>query len=547
MGLSLQNNKQRHIATSNYPLSRALARRLMHYFNTFRLVVSLVILVVLFSSFNLGVAAELLTIAKSTAIVYLVDSILMIVLLNRNPEQPQVLAQFAFITDILVTGFLIYSLDSLANGTGLLLIFWCSAAALILPRKFAISLAAVSAIFILSLTGWHVFYGDGDVGRWLASGIYATTFLLGALTFSALAGWNQQYELLARQHRVDLGNLEQVNEIIIRRMRTGVLVVDANDEIRLMNESAWFLLGSPNTQDKKITDMAPVLMKLLRSWRSGRDVPDEPVALNPGHSPVIPQFIPIPGTKIQATLIFLQDTAKLSRQASSIATDTLAKLSGSIAHEIRNPLAAIVNAGELLQESDSSDEGNNRLLDIISNQSERINNIIENIFQLSRQQRSRAEVIVINSELKSLVAEYTKMMPDCCLNINLQLPPTSVYGLFDRTQFQQVIHQLLENATTHAKSAGDMVDVIVALDVQRGTGKPIVDIQDNGPGIEEGILADIFEPFYSTHKQGSGLGLYIVHQLCAINQAEISAISHQGRGALFRIILPGSSRNREEY
>ncbi len=546
MGLSLQNTKQRHIATSNYPLSRSLARRLMLYFNAFRLVIALVILFVLFFGSYQSTASELFNIAKSTAIVYLVDSILMIVLLNRNPEQPHILAQFAFITDVLITGVLIYTLDSLANGTGLLLIFWCSAAALVLSRKFAIILASASALFVLGFTGWYVLYGDGDANRWLVAGIYATTFMLGALTFSALARWNQQYELLARQHRVDLGNLEQVNEIIIRRMRAGVLVIDANDEVRLMNESAWFLLGSPNTTDHKITEIAPELMKLLRAWRSGRDVPDEPVALTLGHSPVIPSFITIPGTKIQATLVFLQDTAKLSRQASTIATDTLAKLSGSIAHEIRNPLAAIVNAGELLQESTTLSEGNRRLLDIISNQSERINNIIENIFQLSRQQRSRAEVLLLNSELQTLVTEYKKMMPDSGLNIRLELPMTPVYGLFDRSQFQQVIHQLLENATTHAKTAEAMIDVIIGLNVQLGTGKPIVDVQDNGVGIDEAIIADIFEPFYSTHKQGSGLGLYITQQLCAINQTEISAISQHQSGALFRMILPAAARNRDE-
>ncbi len=542
---SLDNTTQRHWNLSNYPSSRALARRVMVYFNIFRFIVASVILFLVFSGTAQIVQAELLNLARSTALVYFADSLLMIVLLSRNPEQPHMLGRFAFIVDIVVAMILIYTLNSLSIGTGMLLVFWCCAAAVILPRGFAFTLAAASSIFIIAFTAWGMLYSDGVTHDLLTAGIYAASCFFGALIFSALARWNQQYELLAEQNVVDLRNMEQINEIVIRRMRTGVVVVDHAGEIRLMNESAWFLLGSPDSANTNLSAVAPRLMKLLRRWHTGKKVTDEPESLVPGHSPVIPQFIRIPGTHNEATLVFLQDTSKVSRQASTIATETLAKLSGSIAHEIRNPLAAIVNASELMQESEKINPEDQQLLKIINTQGERINSIIENILQLARQKRSRPEVIQLNLELQSLVTEYRQMMPKNGLKITLNLLPQPTYVLFDRSQFQQVIHQLLENAVTHASQSDQQTLVSISLDTKHGSDHIILDFEDNGPGISANMMAKIFEPFYSSHQQGSGLGLYIIQQLCSINQTELSAISSDGSGALFRLVIPSASHEQK--
>ncbi|MCF6263356.1 MAG: HAMP domain-containing histidine kinase [Xanthomonadales bacterium] len=540
----LQDSTQRHWKVSNYPSSRALARRVMVYFNIFRFIVAGVILFLVFSSTTQIVQAELLNLARSAAIVYFADSLLMIALLNRNPDQPHMLGRFAFIVDIIVAMVLIYTLDSLSIGTGMLLVFWCCAAAVILPRGFAFTLAAFSSIFIITFTAWDLLLGNASHDL-LSAGIYAASCFFGALIFSALARWSQQYELLAEQNVVDLRNMEQINEIVIRRMRAGVVVVDHAGEIRLMNESAWFLLGSPSTSNTNLSAVAPRLMKLLGRWHTGKKVIDEPESLIPGHSPVIPQFITIPGTHSEATLVFLQDTSKVSRQASTIATETLAKLSGSIAHEIRNPLAAMVNASELMQESEKTSTEDKQLLAIITNQGERINNIIENILQLARQKRSRPEVIQLNLELQSLVSEYRQMMPENGLKITLNLLPQPAYVLFDRSQFQQVIHQLLENALTHASQADQETEVTISLDTKHGSGHIILDFEDNGPGISTNMLAKIFEPFYSSHQQGSGLGLYITQQLCNINQTELSVISSSDSGALFRLVIPSASHEQK--
>lgn len=540
---SLQDTNQRHWKVSNYPTSRGLARRVMVYFNIFRFIIATVILFLVFSGTAQIIPSDLVNFAKSAAIIYFVNSVLMMSLLSRNPDQPHMLGQFAFVVDIVVAMVLVFTLDSLTNGTGMLLVFWCCAAAIILPRGFAFTLAGFSSIFIISLTAWSLLNGGATHGL-LTAGIYAASCFIGALIFSALARWNQQYELLAEQNVVDLRNMEQINEIVIRRMKAGVIVVDHAGEIRLMNESAWFLLGSPSTSDKNLSVVAPRLMKLLRLWRTGKKVPDEPESLIPGHSPVIPQFIKIPGTHTEATLIFLQDTSKVSRQASTIATETLAKLSGSIAHEIRNPLAAMVNASELMHESEQISPEDMQLLEIITNQGERINNIIENILQLARQERSRPEVLQLNLELQNLVSEYRKMMPGHGLTVKLNLMPKPAYVLFDRSQFQQVIHQLLENSLAHAGQLGRQIEVTITLGIKRGSGHIILDFQDNGPGIPAKMMAKIFEPFYSSHKQGSGLGLYIMQQLCSINQTELSAISSDNEGALFRLVIPSASRDQ---
>jgi two-component system sensor histidine kinase PilS (NtrC family) len=109
--------------------------------------------------------------------------------------------------------------------------------------------------------------------------------------------------------------------------------------------------------------------------------------------------------------------------------------------------------------------------------------------------------------------------------------------LFDKSQLNQCLWKLLDNAVDHASKDNSMPQVRLALTRDEASGYCVITVADNGPGINKSQLSRIFEPFFTTRKEGSGLGLYIAKQLCEANQAEITVDSKPGQGAFFHIRL----------
>ncbi len=112
-----------------------------------------------------------------------------------------------------------------------------------------------------------------------------------------------------------------------------------------------------------------------------------------------------------------------------------------------------------------------------------------------------------------------------------------VLVLFDRSQLHQAVWKLMENALQHAGRDGVAPHVKIKMEHLPDTGYCLITVEDNGPGIPDDQIEHIFEPFYTTNKQGSGLGLYIARQLCEVNQAELTVDSTPGVGTRFNIRL----------
>jgi two-component system sensor histidine kinase PilS (NtrC family) len=249
---------------------------------------------------------------------------------------------------------------------------------------------------------------------------------------------------------------------------------------------------------------------------------------------VVPGFAIMPGDEEPGALVFLNDESVISRRASELSANSLAKLSGSIAHEIRNPLAALTHATQLLDESPSITLNDMRLTNIILDQSKQMNGIVENILQLSRQERSRPEPVELHRFLNDLAKEFGSTQSAKAVDFQLTLEVGQTYVVFDTSQLHQGLWKLLDNAVNHASvKRPPRVDMSMRKD--ESAGYCVITIEDNGPGIPKSRIEDIFEPFYTTRKEGSGLGLYIARQLCEANQAELTVDSHPGVGTAFHI------------
>lgn len=521
---------------SNYPLPPALTRRVVGYLMAFRVFISFALMMAFFTGILVRSSfIENNAIAGAALISYFVMSVYMAIEAKRPAAQHYFLAQISILTDILFLTVLLFMFGGLDSGLAVLLIFASASAAILLPLRMSLFFASLVVLAFVgdALTG--VLLHEASSAALIQAGLYGlTTFIIAALV-NLLSYWLKDYRVLTEKQAVELTRLEQINELIIRRMRVGVLAIDKDCRIQMMNESAFFLLGSTPGQDRLLVELSPELDVTLAEWQDDPSKEMEPITLHTSQAQVVPKFVALPGKTGIRVLIFLEDNDVVAQRALELSAASLAKLSGSIAHEIRNPLSAISHAAQLLAESEEIPEADARLVSMIHKQSRRMNGIVENILQLSRREKSRPDIFDLTEWLRELVEEFKGALPAMEIDLDTSIKDEEVLVLFDRSQLHQAVWKLMENALQHAGRDGVPPHVIIKMEHLHNTGNCLITVEDNGPGIPDEQIEHIFEPFYTTNKQGSGLGLYIARQLCEVNQAELTVDSTPGVGTRFHV------------
>jgi two-component system, NtrC family, sensor histidine kinase PilS len=524
-------------ALGNLVADEKLARRALHYLNAFRLLVAISALAIVFSPLSNGLSAGYRVLGQAAALMYFIAAIIFIVSHLRRRDQVAELASFSLATDIILLGIILHAFGSMTTALVILLLFSVGIAALILDLRTALLFAAIVTLGLLA----DAFITATDIpeaSNLLQAALYGIAAFGIALGASLLGRWGREYQLLAERRGLDLANLGQVNELIIHRMRSGVLVVDANDEIRQMNEAAWYLLGNPPVGRRNLKQVSPPLAERLERWRKTGKSEDEGMLLQATQAAVVPRMLNTPGIHgTEATLIFLEDTSVVSRRARDLAQSSLARLSASIAHEIRNPLGALSHAAQLLDESEDLNKADRKLVSMILNHSARMNDIVENVLKLSRRERARIEPVNLVAWIRKLASDFRRYHKLADERVKLEIPSASIMVLIDASQLTQAVWNLMENALKHASVDGKEVCITLRVSPIRGHREIALDIIDNGPGIPLEKRSQIFEPFFTTHKQGSGLGLYLARQLCDANQAPLEYVQVPNSGACFRILL----------
>jgi len=179
---------------------------------------------------------------------------------------------------------------------------------------------------------------DESISELIQAGVYGITTFLITILVNLFTRWIKDYRLIAEQQAVELTRLEQINELVIRRMRSGVLAVDSDYRIQLMNESAWFLLGKPAAERKVLTSVSPQLNAALTAWQNDPSVDIAPITLYSSQARILPKFVSLPGTTSIRVLIFLEDNDVVSQRALETSAHLLANLSGSIALPMKSAI-----------------------------------------------------------------------------------------------------------------------------------------------------------------------------------------------------------------
>jgi two-component system sensor histidine kinase PilS (NtrC family) len=253
--------------------------------------------------------------------------------------------------------------------------------------------------------------------------------------------------------------------------------------------------------------------------------------------------MPLGRTDPAGSIILLEDTTLVAQRAQQMKLASLGRLTASIAHEIRNPLGAISHAEQLLEESSNLNSADRRLADIIRTNSERVNEIIENVLQISRRQPSRSEEIVLSDWLQRFIQDFRGNRPLTDQNLTLDIQPSDIHVFADASQLHQIMTILCDNAVCHFQGPGNELRIQINGRAVPGAEGYLLDVLDNGPGIAADSLRQIFEPFFTTHNKGSGLGLFIARELCEANRLGLEYAARPEGGSCFRVNFPTTGEN----
>jgi two-component system sensor histidine kinase PilS (NtrC family) len=359
----------------------------------------------------------------------------------------------------------------------------------------------------------------------------------------------RESEALVRRQEVDLANLAQLSQYIVQHLRESILVIDTQDRIRLINESAAQILGDEKAYpDALLGEASPQLLYLLETWRQNADktnaFPDtEPTFVSADGGRVIrAHFAPLGATSPAPVIAFLEDTSLLAERVQQSKLAALGRLSASIAHEIRNPVGAMSHAAQLLGESPNISSEDRRLTEIMRTHADRVSRIINNVLRLSKRESTQRERLSLPAWCDEFHEEFCETMQLPHERLRASGTSADLEVRADPSQLRQIVWNLCENALKHG--VRDSSDQVVEIRYGRlsPTARPFLEIADRGPGVAPEHAERIFEPFFSGGRGGSGLGLFLARELAQTNGATLLYEARPGGGSIFRLVFADPRR-----
>ena len=448
--------------------------------------------------------------------------------------------------DAVAISLLMFSSGGVTSGLGILFVVPVGAMALLADSRDTFLLAAMAALALLTQqVGGHV-TGTASIADYSASGILGGIVFLVALLAWPVARRLRDTEATVRRQQVDLANLAQLSQYIVQHLRESIVVIDHENRIRLINETAAALLGDGRAYPGALLgEASPQLLYLLETWRQRTATPAAPshtfVAADGGHV-IQPHFASLGGSEPSPVIVFLEDTELLAAKIQQSKLAGLGRLSASIAHEIRNPVGAMSHAAQLLAESATLSDEDKRLTEIIRTNGDRVRQIIENVMSMARRENSRPERLVLAPWLAGFRDEFcaTMQIDQARLAISSLLGDVEVQ--VDPSQLRQIVWNLCENAVKYgANNAGsDTIELRVGR--LASTARPFLEVADRGPGIAVQHRERIFEPFFTGNERGTGLGLFLARELAQTNGATLLYEPRTSGGSLFRLVFRDPER-----
>lgn len=433
--------------------------------------------------------------------------------------------------DVAVVGVLMHLAGGVSSGLGVVLLVSLAAASLVGRGRLVLLYAALGTLTVLAQQIFGIWEDRFEYASIVQAGLLSAAFFATAILARLLGQRVMANEDLARRRGIALENQILISRRVVERMQDGILVIGADGMINRCNPMAVKMLGLPKEGGGPLVAAVngSQLGAALAQWRDHSSLDAFRFAGAEG-ADLCARFERTDSSDGEV-LVFLEDFGRIKEHAQQLKLASLGRLTASIAHEIRNPLSAIGYAGELLREERRGDV-QDRLLKIVKDNVVRLDRIVADVLELGRQTRAQAEIL----NLKGVCSEFVELfcqsegVPEGV--ICWEIEDTSEI-CFDRAHLHQVLWNLVSNALRYSSRLSGAVRLSVS-GVRTAVGRVELHIQDDGPGIPETIRGQVFEPFFTTSHQGTGLGLFIAKELCAINGAQLDLLPSE-HGAHFLI------------
>jgi len=437
----------------------------------------------------------------------------------------------AVFVDIVAFALLMHAAGGVESGLGVLLAVAVAAGSLMMEGRLSLLFAALATLAVITQQVVAHLQDGAPASGYTQAGLLGILFFTVALLAHLLYRRLHAVEALAARRQVDIDDLSKLNDYIIQNMGTGILVVDGERRLRMMNQAARDLLDTP--------DPAPAaelrrLSPAVADWLDTHVQPWAPQGgtLQVGERELKPSRHLLGTNRANGVLIFLRDNQELIREAQQFKLASLGTLTASIAHNIRNPLSSIAHAGQLLGESETLSEDERHLLEIIRRNSGRIDEIVRSVLQLSRRNQVEPRLLDLVAWLLDLCNEFRESRGLGVENLQLKATQSAIPVEVDPRHLRQIVVNLCENALIHG-GAPTHIEVFVAAGI--GADKAVLEVRDEGLGIDEDTAREMFTPFYTTRAGGTGLGLYIARELAETNGIRLQYERLQPHGSCFRL------------
>ncbi|MDN3453738.1 MULTISPECIES: ATP-binding protein [unclassified Psychrobacter] len=543
-------------------------RKLGLIYSSYRFVVSLFSMLMLYIAAHTEGRASLPSFLQQTTLsFYVLLSLILLGLFYVVRKHMRRQLAFGLALDVIILSLLLYTAGDPDLQLTMLYMVVVAASFMLLHGSQALVITLLAIIFVIYQQFFYAIANSMSLTNLGDALLMSASFLaVGGLSWS-ISQRLVQLEKVAATHAKEVERLNVINQEVITQMVNGVIVID-RQHIVLANLAAHQLLSvslvSPNAMQDTFTDIKEAQNKALlsnfeeqlsqqhsqlfnaclavASGQSRAFTYDVPAIANASiFGKLRVQIIPL---KDDSKLIILEDLRREQANAQQLKLASLGQLTASIAHEIRNPLAAISQASQLLMEditeqaednsllagtSDAAMTGNHELYEMIFAQTKRVNRIIEDILKLSRQQTATQQVLTLAEWMPTFLENYFQGH-DIFLRVKTQ-PTIS----FDTHQLEQILINLINNGLRY--SSYTHPHAYVEIDIYCADNDVIIDILDNGDGVSADNLQHLFNPFFTTDKAGTGLGLYLSQAFCQANQARLLYIPEHKK-TCFRLIVP---------
>ncbi len=457
----------------------------------------------------------------------------------------QVIGQL--VLDLIVITVLVVSSGGVASGWVILFLLPLAGASLLLSSTLVFFVCAVCVLAILIDSGLRTLSADASDPLLFQAGVYGAALFAVTALLRALSSRLASQERLARSRGRDLQNQLAINRLVIAQMQQGVIVVDPTTQVRANNRAARRMLGlEPSAQltGVRLTELPPAaaLAQAFMLWvDAGRSegawsntvVAGADAAVSPLlESRMRARFARPTSGSDEEFVIFIEDVRDVEDRAQQLKLAAMGRLTASIAHEIRNPLAAISHAGQLMEE-DSADPLLKRLAGIVRENTQRLNRLVEDVLRVARREPPLGDEIDINEFVQLFMSEFVRDRALAPTTVQLESEP-GLLVKFEQSHLRQVLYNLVDNALRYATGGPKSVRIVIERAPEQDRGQ--LWVFDDGAGVPVDARAALFEPFFTTRTQGTGLGLYLAREFCVQSCSVVVFLAARGRRFLARRI-----------